>query len=565
MKISNLRESGVPNVLTMKVNDEESSLNKKDCMYFVRTATHFTSELELHYLLESSNGIFIILADNVVDYITENFNDLLCDEMITIDMDEFLAKIEISNSFNLNFLIKGSSSQMQVYATKKYTDREIFLLEVKNISYFDILSAQKDRANCIICDEKMSILHISPNLMKLLSIENPKGMPLSNFSFMDISPEGTHIMYFDNEIFTFNTKELNDGNILIELKQPILDAQERKLWAQFSIWNYRAKPYTLVLIDLTSLRLLNMYKGVSYGDRCISELKSILYSYDHESFIYNNRDGTIAFASHMPGIEIKQVLEEARNKITMEYSYRYEIATSNELSKNQPDSFELFKLIYQTAKTRLTWDKSSSKLMSIDILKSIMYTSTPETKIHCSRIQTISLILAEQLSKKYNITSKTKSFLGQGALLHDIGKVFIPPGIINKPGKLTNEEFDIMKKHTLLGAEIFKNNKAMQEVHDIILNHHERYDGKGYPNGVSSKDLPIVVSIVTLVDSVDAILSTRCYKDPQTLEFCLNELIQNKGKQFHPDVVDAFMECLNEDKFDGLLNIEKGDELSNAI
>ena len=124
-----------------------------------------------------------------------------------------------------------------------------------------------------------------------------------------------------------------------------------------------------------------------------------------------------------------------------------------------------------------------------------MYTATPETKMHCTRIQTVSLTIADQLSDKYKISPTQKSSIGMGGLLHDIGKIFIPPNILNKPGKLTDEEFRRMRQHAELGGEIFKEINTLKEVYYIVRHHHEKYDGTGYPDKISLKDLPISVSM----------------------------------------------------------------------
>jgi putative two-component system response regulator len=132
--------------------------------------------------------------------------------------------------------------------------------------------------------------------------------------------------------------------------------------------------------------------------------------------------------------------------------------------------------------------------------------------------------------------------------MHDVGKIGIPDAIMHKPGKLTAEEFDQIKTHTLIGAKILEdsNSGILQLARTIALTHHERWDGTGYPNGLAESAIPLPGRIVTLADTFDALTSRRPYKDPYPVDVACNILVNEKGRQFEPYIVDCFMENINE-------------------
>jgi putative two-component system response regulator len=130
--------------------------------------------------------------------------------------------------------------------------------------------------------------------------------------------------------------------------------------------------------------------------------------------------------------------------------------------------------------------------------------------------------------------------------MHDVGKLGIPDRILLKPGKLDQEEFEIMKQHTVIGAKLLTNSHSpvLQMGEVIALTHHEKWDGSGYPNRLSGEDIPLVGRICAIADVFDALSSKRCYKDPWPLEKTLHEINSLSGKQFDPHLVSVFNEIL---------------------
>lgn len=134
--------------------------------------------------------------------------------------------------------------------------------------------------------------------------------------------------------------------------------------------------------------------------------------------------------------------------------------------------------------------------------------------------------------------------LETAALLHDIGKIGIPDAILTKPGPLTAEEYEIVKRHPRIGVDILSHSSHLQRELPLILHHHERVDGRGYPDGLEGDAIPLGARILNVADSLDAMLSQRSYRKPLTLEQAREELRRNRGSQFDAEVVDATMQWL---------------------
>ena len=149
------------------------------------------------------------------------------------------------------------------------------------------------------------------------------------------------------------------------------------------------------------------------------------------------------------------------------------------------------------------------------------------------------------------LTEEYRSYIAMAAAMHDIGKIKIPDRILNKPGRLTDEEYDIMKKHSIYGAEIIR--KTMGDIeetdyitvaYNIARYHHERYDGKGYPDGLKGEDIPLEARVMALADVYDALISERVYKKAFSVEKAREIILDGSGTQFDPCLVPLFLECV---------------------
>lgn len=157
---------------------------------------------------------------------------------------------------------------------------------------------------------------------------------------------------------------------------------------------------------------------------------------------------------------------------------------------------------------------------------------------------------ASEIAKKMKLPQGDIEVIYKGGILHDIGKIGIPENILLKPGSLTCEEYHIIKNHPNIGYEMIKHVSDFNEtgVLDIVLYHHERYDGKGYPRGLSGTEIPLFARIMAIADSFDAMTSKRVYRNEIDLENTLIEIKRNKGTQFDPEITEVFLSFFNNDK-----------------
>ena len=147
------------------------------------------------------------------------------------------------------------------------------------------------------------------------------------------------------------------------------------------------------------------------------------------------------------------------------------------------------------------------------------------TKEHSNRLS----FLAREISRELKLPPVEIKKIVLAAKLHDIGKIGISDAILLKPSKLTNEEFDEIKKHPVIGFDMLKNISIFSHISDYILYHHEKFDGTGYPEKISGEDIPFGTRIISVIDTIDAILTKRSYKEPKPIEYAVDELKKNAG------------------------------------
>ena len=168
----------------------------------------------------------------------------------------------------------------------------------------------------------------------------------------------------------------------------------------------------------------------------------------------------------------------------------------------------------------------------------------PKIKDHLER----SIRYATLIGKELGLKREEMEALKFGAILHDIGKIGVNGNILFKKGPLTPEEYERIKKHPEMGVRIINGVDFLQRVEPIIRYHHERYDGKGYPEGKKGEEIPLLARIMSVVDAYEAMTSDRPYKKAMSREEAKRELLREKGKQFDPLIVDIFLKKLEEEK-----------------
>jgi HD-GYP domain-containing protein (c-di-GMP phosphodiesterase class II) len=192
----------------------------------------------------------------------------------------------------------------------------------------------------------------------------------------------------------------------------------------------------------------------------------------------------------------------------------------------------------------------------ISSLATVVEERDESTGGHIMRCETYVEKLLERMKEQGSYSQLTKEYrsnIAMAAAMHDIGKIKIPDHILNKPGRLTDEEYNIMKKHSAYGAEIIR--KTMGDIeeqeyitvaYNIARYHHERYDGKGYPDGLRGEKIPLEARVMALADVYDALISERVYKKAFSVEKAREIILDGSGTQFDPDLVPLFLECVSD-------------------
>ncbi|MDB4349810.1 HD-GYP domain-containing protein [Omnitrophica bacterium] len=186
-----------------------------------------------------------------------------------------------------------------------------------------------------------------------------------------------------------------------------------------------------------------------------------------------------------------------------------------------------------------------SRFQILRLLIKVEEEISPYTKGHSLKVYKYAI----RTAKRLRLGRKEIAVIGRAALLHDIGKIAIDRSILNKPGKLTEKEFTVIKSHPVIGAEIVGEVEELRPVCAHILYHHARYGGGGYPkHAFKHEDIPIGARIIAVADSYDAMISDRPYRKAFNREYAIEELKRHAGEQYDPKIVETFIEMLEEDR-----------------
>lgn len=181
----------------------------------------------------------------------------------------------------------------------------------------------------------------------------------------------------------------------------------------------------------------------------------------------------------------------------------------------------------------------------VDALAAAVDAKDPYTYGHSARVAEISLAIAQAMG----LTKDEQYKVHIGAHLHDVGKIGIPDAVLTKPGRLTEEEFELIRQHSAIGYTIVKKVKILEPIADIVRHHHERIDGRGYPDALKGEEISLGARIVAVADAFDAMTSKRTYRIRVSYEEAITELERCAGAQFDPRVVSAFATIIRSGAF----------------
>lgn len=236
----------------------------------------------------------------------------------------------------------------------------------------------------------------------------------------------------------------------------------------------------------------------------------------------------------LTGFSDIEILTDAVNKCGL-FQYILKPYEPEELKKIVENGIEKFNLI--SSKSTILMDLKELFYKTIKSISSALDSKDPYTHGHSLRVTLYSLILANELE----LNDRELEEIETAGLLHDIGKIAIPQSILCKPGKLTDDEFKVMKLHPENSERLITNIKKLKGISSWLKTHHERWDGQGYPDGLKKEEIPLSARIIAIADTYDAMTSTRSYREALSHEVAIKEIMDCSGTQFDPNLAAKFV------------------------
>lgn len=303
-------------------------------------------------------------------------------------------------------------------------------------------------------------------------------------------------------------------------------------------------PLSVIIGDINGLKLINSALGHGVGDKLILRVADILRSCIRKTDVLS-RIGGDEFSILMPNTTYEranEILTDISNKCEAfsaekaEYHLSFSLGLATKKDKTQSMN-EIIKMAEDSMFRQKLLQNKSLHSAIISSMKNSLYEKSQETEEHALRLIEIS----KAFGKKLNLVKEQLTDLELLSTLHDIGKIGITDNILNKPGKLTDEEWKEMKKHPEVGYRIAMSTPELKQIADYILNHHEWWDGNGYPYGRKGEEIPLLSRIILIADAYDAMTSDRPYRKAMTKVEALEEIRKNAGTQFDPVLAELFL------------------------
>ena len=295
-------------------------------------------------------------------------------------------------------------------------------------------------------------------------------------------------------------------------------------------------PGTVAVFDIIGLSGINRIEGRDAGDRAIRELAKQMQHHMPEGtlFLRGAEAHLIAFCPHMTEASIAQNVKRILQSCSRRVAYG--------LCPLEGAPTEAINKAYRSVGIKKLLNADSSRSQSLASLVRALKEADADTEDHVRRTQRMGALLGQRIG----LADLELTQLELLCLLHDIGKVGIPLEILNKPGKLADQEWAVLRTHPDKGYKIAMSSDELKPIADMIRYHHERWDGRGYPAGLKGEAIPVLSRIIAIVDAYDAMVNDRAYRKALTPERAQQEIRENAGTQFDPVLAEEFLRLLSE-------------------
>ncbi len=451
--------------------------------------------------------------------------------------------------------------------------------------------------DCIIfeCDYKRIITYISPVITEILGYEvhevlgrdyfevlHPEDKPYLYKLFSTIR-ESKEVISEDYRLLAKwgeyrwvrnRTKVFWEGDRFIVARGVIFDIHEQKIQEERikylsihdnltglknrSYWEEKLQelqdradtlPLSIIVADINGLKEINDSLGHDVGNNILITTGQLFKRIAGGKGIVA-RIGGDEFGLLLPLTDedsVKKIVEEIIAELEILRKEDYLLDLSVGVATKHKKEEDIYNILFLSERRmydkKLLQSRSTRSHLVLSLLN-VMSENTHETKEHCERLAALGSKVAEKMGLKDYQIEKLKIL----STIHDIGKIAIPQHILGKPGRLNMEEWQEMKKHAEIGYRITKNIPEFSHVAHEILSHHERWDGKGYPQGLRGTEIPLESRILAVVDAYDAMTSDRVYRKAMSIDKAIGELLNNAGTQFDPFVVDIFVNKVLKEK-----------------
>ena len=543
----------------------------------------FMPEKEYYDTLNQFMNYFIVVYSMVVlmtlTYLWMNFNKIfkpinhLVDDLSQINVKENIGyRLAMDNNDVLDELRNTVNKALQ--SSEEYFD------EAK--SKADQLFLENQRFKHLINSTQDFIIHLNTNGF----IVYASGSGLEK---IDVKPEeliNKHVESFNHELFRYQeTKDHfmfdwkykkcffetsmspiydQNHNIIgsVLISRDITDYKKRQAEIDYinqhdfltDLYNRRmfiekfnelneqkAFPITVMMMDLNGLKMLNDAFGHQVGDEALVEVSNAFRKVFKDHF--SARIGGDEFAVILTGLEKHEIENMKHNfrkvvsaivisdislSISVGYHMVYEVCHNiNDVLKEAENNMYRHKVI----------ESMSVRNQAIRAIHKTLTDKYKEERIHSEKVSMICYVMGLAMGIKDEQLEELK----MAGLYHDIGKIAIPDAILDKPGPLTKDEFELMKTHTEIGYQILRAADDYSRLAEYALSHHERWDGKGYPRGIEKEEIPLFARIISLADSYDAMTTNRVYRSKMTKDQAIQQLIKGSGKQYDPKLTKIFI------------------------